>query len=84
MASRSLRSAQNRFAELDSYEGDNRATRCAVRGIRGGVDGCSRKNGRRAGQEGMLVKCMLSMGMLLVLLQCALAVEGKGMTKMYY
>lgn len=79
----SLRSAQRDFAELDTCGGDPQIL-CAVRGIRGGAADCSWKNGRRAGQEGMFIKCIVSIGMLLLLLQCAVALEGKNMTKMYY
>ena len=79
----SLRSAHRDFAELDTSGGDPRIW-CTVRGIRRGAADCSWKNGRRAGQEGMFGKCMVSIGMVLLLLQCALAVEGKGMTKIHY
>lgn len=72
----SLRSARRDFTKLPAYgaaAGDGRSPGW----IRVREAGWFRRTRRRDGAEGMSANCLLYIGMVLLLLQCAQATEGK-------
>ncbi|XP_036390732.1 UPF0606 protein KIAA1549L-like isoform X2 [Megalops cyprinoides] len=74
----SLRGTHNNLHILDISEGDRARALGLLEWIGVGDTGCYWKNGKTPGLDGFFTKCLISVGMLLLVLQSALATDGEG------
>lgn len=72
----SLRSAWTDHPNLGTSRVDV-AVECSMIDVGGKGEGWFLRTRWRGSAEGMLANCLLSMGIVLLLVQCALAIEGK-------